>query len=212
MKTYYKNRAFEYEKIYFRDDPVRQREQQKIATAIQKTCKNKHVLEIACGTGYWTQYLSQTARKITATDAVDSMLKIAQEKKYHCPITFQKEDAYRLSFSDHAFEEGLANFWFSHVPKKKINAFLNEFHRVLKKKSPVFFADNVYIPGIGGTLITKPHDENTYKKRVLENGSTHLVLKNYYSSDELTTLFQPYGTIIDLYHGKCFWYITYLLR
>ena len=51
-------------------------------------------------------------------------------------------DAYKLAFEENRFNAGLANFWFSHIPKKKINNFLLEFHRVLRPGSRVFITDS----------------------------------------------------------------------
>lgn len=53
-EEYYKKRANKYEEIYHRDDKIRLEEQQKIANALKDTLKGRKVLEVACGTGYWT--------------------------------------------------------------------------------------------------------------------------------------------------------------
>lgn len=211
-KSYYKKRAEEYEAVYHRNDPVRQEEQRRIAKTLQLVLKEKDVLEVACGTGYWTQFLSRTARSIHATDLVEETLEIAKTKKYACPIKFSIEDAYGLSFSDKSFNGGLTNFWFSHIPKSKINSFLKDFHRVLKKGSPVFIADNVFIKDIGGKLIKKSNDENTYKLRKLKSGEQFLVLKNYYSKDILIRIFKEYVANFssrNVSYGKYFWYVKY---
>lgn len=211
---YYRRRAKEYEEIYYRDDPVRQKEQKKIAQGLKAVLNGRDVVEVACGTGYWTQLVSETAKTITATDIAAEMLKIAKTKIYKCPIKFSIEDAYNFSFSDKSFSGGLANFWFSHVPKAKIEHFLNEFHRCLKKKSVVFIADNVYMEGLGGKLIKKVGDENTYKLRLLKDGTQALVLKNYYSTDELLKIFSKYSKSFNkrnIFYGTCFWYLTYEL-
>ena len=62
---YYRKRAKEYEQIYYRADPIRQEEQLRIISTIQTILKGRDVLEIACGTGFWTQFLSDTAKQIT---------------------------------------------------------------------------------------------------------------------------------------------------
>lgn len=214
MKNYYKKRAQEYEEIYYRDDPVRQREQRRIARALKRTMAGRSVVEVACGTGYWTVFASKTAKKITATDAVNDVLEIARQKKYGCPIEFRVEDAYKLSFPDNAFTAGLANFWFSHIPKQKIKTFLKGLHRVLRGGSYVFMADNVYMPSVGGKLVRKSGDQNTYKLRKLKDGSETLVLKNYYTANELLEIFRKYDfsiTIKNVFYGKCFWYVSYQL-
>ena len=66
LGEYYRKRAEEYEEIYHREDPIRQHEQDLITYSMQEALKDRDVLEVACGTGYCTQFLSETARSITA--------------------------------------------------------------------------------------------------------------------------------------------------
>jgi len=215
MEDYYRRRAEEYEEIYHRDDPDRQEEQRKIANKLKETLRGKRVLEIACGTGYWTQFLSETAQSIVATDVVQEVLEIAKRKHYGCPVSFRIENAYNLSFEEDSFNGGLANFWFSHIPKDKIDSLLKGFHRILQSESRVFMAENVYIPGVGGKLIKKEGDKNTYKLRKLKDGSENLVLKNYFSTNELLNIFSKHVKRFNrenIFYGNCFWYITYELR
>ena len=83
------------------------------------------------------------------------------------------------------FDYGLANFWFSHIPRNRIESFLQSFHERLGSGTQVFIADNVYVPGRGGELITPTDSEDTYKRRELADGSKHEILKNYFSYEEL---------------------------
>lgn len=55
METYYDKRAEEYERIYFRNDPVRQAEQAALAKQMGSLFLNRKVLEVACGTCFWTE-------------------------------------------------------------------------------------------------------------------------------------------------------------
>ena len=212
INKYYSKRAQEYEQIYQRDDPIRQSEQIKIAVEIKKIFCKKNVLEVACGTGFWTFFLSETANKIVATDNSEEVIEIAQSKSYRCPVIFQKCDAYDLPFSALSFDGGLANFWFSHISKDKIELFLDGFHRVLSNKAIVFIADNVFNEGIGGKLVRYRGNENTYKIRFLENGDKYKILKNYYSEKELVNIFSRYGDPLNIYFGNYFWYICYEVK
>jgi len=215
VEDYYRKRALEYERIYHRDDPVRLEEQRKIAEALKTALTGADVLEVAAGTGYWTQSLSEIASTITATDAVEETLAVAKSKTYRCPVEFKTEDAYHLSFADTSFSGGMANFWLSHVPKERLVEFFNEFHRVLKEGAPVFLADNNFDPSSGGKLVRKADDVNTYKLRKLDDGSEHAIVKNYYSREELLRIFSelsPDFTPENLFYGKHFWYAQYLLR
>jgi ubiquinone/menaquinone biosynthesis C-methylase UbiE len=212
LQKYYAKRAKEYEEIYFRNDPVRQKAQKQMAEVLKKTFKNKSVLEIACGTGYWTQFISETAQCIVATDVNQEMLDIAKQKPHVCPVTYSCVDAFNLFFTDHTFTGGLANFWFSHISKDQIISFLKEFHRVLVPGSPVFMADNVLLPEEKDKVIHKPGDKNTYRSRTLKDGTKYEVLKNYYSQEELVAVFQPLipkFSIKNCVFNQQFWYVTY---
>lgn len=214
MEEYYRQRAEEFEDVYYRADPARRAEIKIIIQAAKEALRGRRVLEIACGTGYWTQFVSHTASEITATDSVVEVLNVARRKIYHCPVALQLENAYTLSFGAETFDGGLANFWFSHIPKNRIGGFIEGFHRVLQPGANVFLADNVLVPDAGGEIISKAGDDNTYRLRTLRDGSEHIVLKNYHSAEDLIAIFgrhtDSFGAS-DVFIGEHFWYVTYRL-
>jgi ubiquinone/menaquinone biosynthesis C-methylase UbiE len=124
-------------------------------------------------------------------------------------VTFQTGDAYELEVLNGEFDAGLTAFWFSHVSRTRVVEFLDGFHRRLSPGSPVFIADNMPVPGVGGELVTFPDRDDTFKRRELGDGSEHLVLKNYYSEQELETLFRARSSSLEIHMGKCFWWIVY---
>jgi ubiquinone/menaquinone biosynthesis C-methylase UbiE len=210
LREYYNKRAKEYESIYHRDDPVRQKEQSAIATAMKGVLKGRSVLEIACGTGFWTEIAAQTAERIIAIDSSPEMLRIAQSKALQSDkVQFLQADAYALSNVPGEFDAGLANFWFSHIPKLRINGFLLGFHKRIGKNGAVFMADNVYMPDVGGDLVAQSGSEDTFKVRELSNGSRHLVLKNYYAENQIRCILTPFATDLDVHLGHCYWWASY---
>jgi len=211
LQRYYNRRAQEYEQVYLRGDPIRQGEQTAIAAEMRKIFQNRCVLEIACGTGFLTEKIVDIAEHIVATDLSQKMLAIARSKKILNSVEFQQVDAYALSAVPGVFDAGLANFWFSHMPQMRIAEFLDGFHKKLSKGAVVFMADNVYIPGVGGELVTRPGTEDTFKVRELSDGSKHEVLKNYYSADQLQNMFAPRTRDLKIHVGQCFWWISYAL-
>jgi len=214
LVEYYSKRAGEYEEIYGWKDLDRQREQDLLSTAIRDSLLGRDVLEVACGTGWWTRILSESAKSIMATDLGDEVMAIAREKKYGCPVTFKREDAYNLSFEDESFNGGLAFSWFSHIPHDLIDRFIDEFHRVLARGSRVFIADNAYIQGIGGEPVGKEGDPNTYKIRSLKDGEIFTIVKNYFSVEDLVEIFGRHVEGFNennVMHGECFWYVDYVL-
>ncbi|MBP1964066.1 class I SAM-dependent methyltransferase [Paenibacillus aceris] len=210
MQEYYGARAVEYERIYHREDEEFQRELAMLADIVKKQAAGSRVLEVACGTGYWTQFIAETAKHIVGVDIRPEVLQIAESKPW--PLhntTFVEGDAYRLSEVQGAFDFGFANFWFSHIPKNRLDSFLQGFHERLGRGARVFMADNVYVPGRGGELITLEHSEDTYKRRELADGSKHEIIKNYYSYEELNDIFKPLAENLRIFVGSSFWYVSY---
>jgi len=209
MQDYYNRRAREYEEIYSRDDPQRQFEQKQIENCLRELVQDKTVLEVACGTGYWTQKIATNAAKILAVDYGETVLRIAQAKSFPESVTFIQDDAYLLDKVTEKSEVGFANFWISHVPKARLNRFFSAFHSKLSEGATIFFADNVPVKGIGGDLIQEEGEVDTYKLRQLKDGSSHRVIKNYYSDEELFSLFKESGKCLKVERGACFWRIQY---
>ena len=78
MEHYYQARAPEFESVY--EKPERQADLAKLRSWLEKETRGATVLEIACGTGYWTGVAVAVARAITATDFNAGPLEIARSK------------------------------------------------------------------------------------------------------------------------------------
>ncbi|WP_239623998.1 methyltransferase domain-containing protein [Paenibacillus sp. H1-7] len=213
LENYYGARAHEYERIYYRDDPNYQQELTILAASLKEQSRDRNVLEIACGTGYWTAIISETADHIVGVDIRPEVIEIAREKGMpKDKVRFIVWDAYQIEEIEGSFDLGIANFWFSHIPKNKIEDFLTGLHNKLTAGSRVFMADNVYVEGRGGQLIRRDHSEDTYKLRELSDGSQHEVLKNYYSYEELRDIFEPVSEDLNIFMGQSFWYVSYTVK
>jgi len=212
MVKYYRDRAKEYEEIYEWRDPNRQEEQDLMEKTLKEIFTGRKVLDIGCGTGYWTQRISETAESILGIDINEAVLEIARSKEYGCPTEYRLMDAYNMEFEGR-FTGTLATFMLSHVLKEDIPAWLEYLHTVLEPGARVFIGDNTFIEGVGGKLQTKSNDPNTYKLRTLNDGSQHLIVKNYFTEKELVELFSEHSKGIEeknVFMGKCFWWISYI--
>lgn len=212
LNEYYSKRAKEYDEIYYRQDKVRLKEQKFLAEYISKTFRERYVLELACGTGFWTKHLMKSANKILATDYSSNMLEIASSRlAKNSNIILLQADAYNPPISFPKYNAAMANFWFSHIPKSKIKKFLETVHSRLFKKSVVLFADGVYIAGLGGELLIRNKEKDTYKRRVLKSGGQFNILKNYYTKDELKDIFSKYSKKIKIEYLTNFWIVKYYI-
>ena len=118
MIDYYRKRAKYLEDIYHIKDKKRLDEQQLIETTILNVFKNKDILEIACGTGYWTEKISKVASKIIALDLLEEMITIAKFKSYSCSVDFITGDIESLPFTSDICYNGFMGFLISHIPKE----------------------------------------------------------------------------------------------
>jgi SAM-dependent methyltransferase len=209
LVQYYAARATEYERIYHRNDPIRQAEQAGVVEALKSTLRGRSVVEVACGTGYWTEFLAAVAESVLATDLTPQVLGLARTKPMDPKrVRFQVASAFDLFAIEGNFNGALAAFWLSHVPRVRLGEFLGHLHERLLPGSAVFMVDNVLVPGVGGQLASSPDCQDTFKRRVLDDGSEHLVLKNYFSRTELSGLFRD-GEDLRICVGRCFWWVSY---
>ena len=111
---YYSRRAHEYERIY--QKPERQADLARLTEHLRCAAAGRRVLELACGTGYWTAALANAAESILATDASEEVLEVARAKRLDpSRVSFTRADAYNPMQRSRDFTAGLAAFWWSHI-------------------------------------------------------------------------------------------------
>ena len=91
LLNYYSRRASEYEAIY--DKTERQTDLQILQRQIKEYFSGVNVLEVACGTGYWTKFIAENANSVLAIDFSEEVLEIAKAKNLSAKIKFQTPPA-----------------------------------------------------------------------------------------------------------------------
>lgn len=188
-QSYYAARAAEYDRIY--QKPERQADLRAIEAWLPPFFAGKTVLEVACGTGYWTQFMAPVASSIVAIDAAPETMDIAKNRPGMGTVQFVTGDAYALQATPQVadgggqFDAAFAGFWYSHVPKARQQAFLQGLCAVLKLGSTVVLLDNLFVEGSSSPISETDSDGNTYQARPLDDGSSHRVLKNFPTEAEL---------------------------
>ena len=211
LVDYYARRANEYERIYAK--PERQADLLALCQWLQAKCAGHHVLEVACGTGYWTEAIAATANTLTAVDINQEVLEIARGKNLpRRNVSFEKQDAFQLTIDSNHFTAGLAMFWWSHVPKLKLKLFLQQFHRALQPGAQVVFADNLYVEGSSTPISRRDEDGNSYQFRRLDDGSCHEVLKNFLTQSELRDTVADFAQSIEYRALDYYWCLSYRLK
>ncbi len=178
MRQYYAQRALVYERVYHK--PERQSDLRAMESALAAPFAGRHVLEVACGTGWWTPHGARLAASWLATDLNPETLAIAQTKAMPASVRFAAVDAYTLAgIEGQHFDGAFAGFWWSHVPLARLPGWLARLHARLQPGARVVLLDNRFVAG-SSTAISRRDDEgNTYQRRTLDDGSVHEVVKNF---------------------------------
>jgi SAM-dependent methyltransferase len=208
LKDYYARRANEYERIYAK--PERQADLARLRDSVPSMFDGHDVLEIACGTGYWTQYVALRAASVLATDVNEEVLELARRKRFpRGNVDFACVDIYSESDLPRQFDAGLGAFWWSHVPRQGQKRFIERFHRRLQPGAVVLFLDNRYVAGSSTPLTRTDEHGNTYQTRTLDDGSSYEVLKNIPDRSELAGALGDSARAPEYVELEYFWYLTY---
>lgn len=207
LKDYYARRAGEYERIYAK--PERQRDLRALEAKVSELLAGRNVLEIACGTGYWTQFAAQSARAITATDINPEVLEIARSKSYRIVPRFVIADAWGMDEIEGEFDALLAAFWWSHVPRERLGEFLSIVCNSLFINTLVVMFDNRFVAGSSTPLVFTDDRGNTYQDRILADGSRHRVLKNFPTDGELAATIARVASAPQIIDLEYYWFASW---
>lgn len=210
LREYYNKRAAEYERIY--QKPERQNGLAQLKEDLKSRFVGLDVLEVACGTGYWTVVISQSAHSVLASDQSVEVLEIAKSKNLSVDrVKFIQSDAYHLNLSRVGANAGFAGFWWSHIPKTRLREFLEGFHGCLAKNAKIVFIDNAFVEGSSTPIARKDSDGNTFQLRSLDNGSQYEVLKNFPTDSELLEAVKPFASSSKITRYQYYWMLEYQL-
>jgi ubiquinone/menaquinone biosynthesis C-methylase UbiE len=205
---YYSERAEEFDHIYHK--PERQDDLRKLRGLVSRLFTGHTLLEIACGTGYWTTVLSRVATSILATDINQRMIDVALRKEYAAGrVSFKQCDAYDLTALKGDFSAAFAAFWWSHIPSGQLPIFLDGLHRRLAPGGKVVFLDNCYVEGSSTPISRVGDDGESYQIRRLANGKEFEVLKNFPDDGELKQAVKNAGTDIVVERLPYYWCLHY---
>lgn len=178
MRDYYAQRAQVYERVYHK--PERQHDLRAMESVLATPFAGRHVLEVACGTGWWTPHGACQAASWLATDLNPETMAIAQAKAMPARVRFATVDAYTLAgLEGQRFDGAFAGFWWSHVPLARLPGWLALLHSRLATGARVVLLDNRFVPGSSSAISRRDTLGNTYQQRTLDDGSVHEVLKNF---------------------------------
>ena len=222
MAAYYMQRAAYYERVYHK--PERQGDLRAMEAWIAEPFAGRRVLEIACGSGWWTPHAALRAKDWLATDLSPETLAVAREKAMPRCVRYAIADAYSLAGLDEggtfdavgrpraaSFDAAFAGCWWSHVPLARLPLWLETLHARLEPGARVVFLDNSFVQTSSTPISRRDADGNTYQQRTLDDGSTHEVLKNFPGFDEARAMLGPRARDAEWIEHTHYWILSYTL-
>ena len=201
--AYYRARAPEYDDWFFRrgdydhgaDWNRRWRDEVgELRQALEAAQPSGRVLELACGTGLWTERLAPCAAELTCVDASPEVIALnrarvaAKHVDYVCADLFEWEPAQRYDFV-------FFGFWLSHVPAGAFISFWSMVARALAPGGRVFFADSRNHPAAreGGYDAWAPAAPPARSRRRLRDGREFEIVKIFHRPDDLQAQLRTLG-------------------
>ena len=193
--AYYRARAGEYDEWFLRQGrydrgpDLNQRWFDEIAVAARALAAFQptgDVLELAAGTGLWTQHLARTATSVTCVDSAPEALALNRERLAGANVRYLQADLFDWQ-PDRRYDAVFFSFWLSHVPPERFEPFW-EMARAALKPAPagrVFFVDALY----DDTSTARDHRlegaHATTLTRRLNDGREYRIVKVFHKPDEL---------------------------
>jgi SAM-dependent methyltransferase len=96
------------------------------------------VLELGCGTGYFTRELARSGADIVAVDVSPELLEMARADCSAKNVRYEIQNACALSYPDAAFDSVVGSSVLHHLEIKEA---VREIHRVLKPRGTIYFTE-----------------------------------------------------------------------
>lgn len=218
--TYYRERAAEYDEWFYRQGRYDRGEPSNTqwfaeAAAVREALHGgPHVdtaVELACGTGIWTQELLPLADHITALDASDEMLALNRAKLGADHVAYRQVDLFAWA-PEQTFGMVFAGFWLSHVPTDRLDAQLATMHGALEPGGRLFLVDSLRTQASTAADHVIP-DDGTVLTRTLNDGRSFQIVKVFYDPEALETSLTAAGFDATVRTtGEFFWYADAVRR
>jgi ubiquinone/menaquinone biosynthesis C-methylase UbiE len=188
---YYRARAGEYDEWFFRQGRYDQgpalnarwrSELDEISAMVEASARHRRVLELAGGTGIWTQHLARVGEELTVVDASPEMLAINRDRVRNPHVRYIETDLFMWQ-PDTVYDVVFFGFWVSHVPPQWFGPFWSLVGRCLVPGGRAVFVDNLR-PSTSASD-RQPVTGQMLTTRELNDGRQFRIYKRFYLPAEL---------------------------
>ncbi|UCG91785.1 MAG: class I SAM-dependent methyltransferase [candidate division WOR-3 bacterium] len=209
MSSYYEARAQEYDEFYIGKSPAIPRPEsytrdvEKIGEMV-KSFGRGHVIDIACGTGFWLRYYARNCSRITLFDYSEKMLAVCKKRVDDLCLedkcSFVRGDFFEYTFGERSFDSTLVGFFICHLSPQQEERFFLKVNKFLRPHGQFMIIDSCW-----------SHERAHYRnkegiqERTLNDGRTFTIYKRYFDESDIKEIFNKYALKLEaLYMGNVF--------
>ncbi|MGH2558372.1 MAG: class I SAM-dependent methyltransferase [Thermomicrobiales bacterium] len=216
QRDYYDARAAEYDEWwqrlgrYERDDEANARwfaEMGEVQRAVRAADFTGEVLELAGGTGNWTEVLARAANRVTVLDGAPEMIRINQERLAAAGlgdrVAYKQVDLFGWR-PDRLYDAAFMGFFLSHVPADRLDPFLAAVAAAVRPGGVVGFVDSKREPISTSPDQPLPAPDDPIMTRRLNDGRAFQIVKIYRSAEEMHAAFARHGVAMEVMKSASF--------
>lgn len=181
---YYRQRANEYDATAYGDVAAAR---PRIARLVAELQPHGRVLEIACGTGLWTEAIAGTVDSVLAIDAAPEAVALARERVRSPNVRFEVADVFTW-MTDDRFDTIFFSAWLSHVPLDRFERFWAILRGLLAADGRALFIDEHVDVRDKESFVA-----DGVVERRLEDGRTFRIVKNFVEPSALCERLRELG-------------------
>jgi SAM-dependent methyltransferase len=206
QRAFYEARAPEYDEWWQRrgrydcgpDDAARWDQQiRQVTHAVDALGPMGDVLELAGGTGWWSQHLVRKVASLTVIDSSAEALRINRRRVGRSDVSYVVADIFTWQHN-RCYDTVFFSFWLSHVPRDRFESFWALVGSCPRPGGRAVFIDNRRDPARAAQDPYVIDEADDVQRRRLAEGSEHRVVKVFYEPDGLAERLVRLGWVAQL--------------
>lgn len=198
---YYRARASEYDEWFYRvgrydrGPALNERwfsEINTVVTALDTFGHDATILELACGTGIWTERLAKQATHVTAIDASVEMIRLNRVRVRSAQVSYVQADLFEWQPA-RTYDAVFFGFWLSHVPPERFDDFWRLVWNSLRGGGRFFLVDSRRDATSTANDHRLPEPTTTTLERKLNDGREFRIYKIFYEPAALAARLKSLG-------------------
>lgn len=197
LTQYYAVNADNYDQVYANEE--RFDDLDDLQEMVAELFTGHKVLELGCGTAYWTDLIAETAESVYATDILQEMIDLAETRGLDEDIvTFGVMDAFDLpeGLQGQYTAVFIGNLW-RHVRREQQEKYLKTLRAKLGKDILLVVLDESQIDG-EVVIARTDADGNTYQIVTADDGERYEIMTNYLTDSTLRKRFADHARQIKI--------------